>query len=218
MGAPGVGGFELDGIGVCCPDDADNIAHRHVPMMGPRIIAPAQVHTHFLGCNVACGVVEGGDIDGHSIEELAKAELAELGVAAHGEIRAIDLEDDDSFGDGLIFMGQSVGQCEEIGFVVGVVIIGEEQRRSARRGSAHESPAVWLLCDGGFERGGIVVDSVHVLDPDMMRALWAGHGLTGDADCEDLQRYWPTMMGATFFAGRGPCGPGRQCWTGWQHS
>ena len=146
-----VGSFELDGMRARCPDKVDDILKRHVMMMRPRIIAPTHVHPQPLWRDVGRGVIKCCDVKLHRFAKARKVKLAELCVAAHGEIGAIDLQDDARIRNRLIFVAQPFGDSEDIVFVLVVIFVAEEERGDAGGGGAHEGLSPIMFCERGIE-------------------------------------------------------------------
>ena len=86
-----VGALDQHGLRLGGPDDIGDLAQRHVAVVRAGVVAPAQVHAHLFRRDVAGGVVQRRNVQFHVVAETAQIELAELGVATHGEIRAINL-------------------------------------------------------------------------------------------------------------------------------
>jgi len=87
-------------------------------------------------------------------DALAKAGEVEIGVLdvpAHGEIRAVDLQHEAGFGDGLVFVTHGVGDGVDVALEVLVVIVAEEQRDDAGRGRAHEAARRFHAGERGSE-------------------------------------------------------------------
>ena len=70
------------------------------------------------------------------LRELVEAQVGELDVPAHPEIRAVELQDEARPRHRLVLVAHRLGDREEIGLVARVVIVAEEQRDHARRGGA----------------------------------------------------------------------------------
>ena len=86
-----------------------------------------------------------------ALAELLQAQVAVLDVPAHAEVRAVDLQHDAGLGHGLVFMAHGLGNRIEVGLVVLVVVVAEEQRHHAGRGRAHEGLGRFRAGDGRFQ-------------------------------------------------------------------
>ena len=75
-----------------------------------------------------------------------EVEVGVLDVAAHAEVGAVDLQDEAGLGDGLVFVAHRVGDGVDVGLVVLVVVVAEEQRHHAGRGRAHEAFGCGRAC------------------------------------------------------------------------
>ena len=117
-------------------------------MVRTFVVAPAQMHAQLLGRDVGERVVERGDVHAGTLAEFGEVEVGVLDVPAHGEVGTVDLQDEAGLGDGLVFVAHRVGDGEQIGLVVLVVLVAEEQRDHARRRRAHER----VGAAGGRER------------------------------------------------------------------
>src|SRR5690606_13502539 len=133
----------------------------------PRVVAPAQMHSQPFGRDVAERVVERGDVHADALAKLLGREVRELHVPTHREVGAVDLQGDAGLGDRLVLVAQPLGECEDILFVAGVVLVGKEQRGHPGRSRAHEGlvPARQAL-----EALGVLARGVHVDDLDRRSA------------------------------------------------
>ena len=78
-----------------------------------------------------------------------------LDVPSHGEIGAVDLQDQAGLRDGLVFLSHRFGDRVEIGLLARIMAIVEEQRDDARRGSAEKSFLCVYSSKGGAQIGDI---------------------------------------------------------------
>ena len=139
VGVARIGGLERDRARPRREHDVDDVGERHVAMMRTLVVAPAQMHAQLLGRDVGERVVERLDVQRGALAEFVEVEVGVLDVPAHGEVGTVDLQDEAGLGDGLVFVAHRVGDGEEIGLVVLVVLVAEEQRDHAGRRRAHEA-------------------------------------------------------------------------------
>src|SRR6266436_5961904 len=83
-------------------------------------------------------MIERLDMELRLLAELGKAQLGELDVPPHGEIRAVDLQDQAGLCDGLVFLPHRLGDSVKIGLFARAMSVVEEQRDDTRRGAAEE--------------------------------------------------------------------------------
>jgi hypothetical protein len=111
----------------------------------------AQVQPQVLGRDVRDRMIERLDVQARALAELGEVQVRVLDVPAHGEIGTIDLQHDAGLGDGLVFVPHRLRDREQVGLVVLVVVVAEEQRHHAGRGRAHERPGGLLVRQRGLE-------------------------------------------------------------------
>ena len=117
--------------------DVDDLAQRHVVVVRAFVVAPAEVHPHLLGRDVAGRVVDRLDVQLRAAAELREG-LVGVHVPRHREVGAIELEHDPGRVDLVVLGLHHVRQRGDVLLVAGVVLIGEEDRDHARRGGGHE--------------------------------------------------------------------------------
>ena len=61
-----------------------------------------------------------------------RLEIGVLNVPAHGEVRAIDLQDETGLGDRFVFVTHGIRNGVNIALEILVVVVAEEQRHHAR--------------------------------------------------------------------------------------
>ena len=111
---------------------------RDVVGMRPLVIAPADVHAHCFGRDVAGRMVERGNVALGNAEEFRVGEVLVLVMAGRAEVGRIDLQDEAGAVDGFVFLRQRVGQRFDIGIFVLVEAVGHEFCQHAGRGGVHE--------------------------------------------------------------------------------
>ena len=100
-------------------------------MVRTLVVAPAQVHAHLVGMDVARGVVQRLDVEPRLAAELVQAGVVELDVATHGQVRAVELQHQPRLRDGFVFLLHRLGDGLQVGFSRWVVLIVQEQRDDA---------------------------------------------------------------------------------------
>ena len=138
MSVAGVGRFERNPAGPRKKNDVDDVGKRHVAVVRPFVVAPAQVHAQLLGRNIRGGAVERFDVQPRFLAEFFQGEARVLDVPAHGEVGAIDLQDDAGLCNRFVLVAHRIGDGEKIGFLAGVMVVPEKKRDHAGRGGAHE--------------------------------------------------------------------------------
>ena len=78
--------------------------------VGPFEVAPAQVHPQPLRRQTIQGVVQHLHVQFHDLFELVDGQVAELGVPAGGQVRAVDLEQKAGVHHGVVLVLHDVGQ------------------------------------------------------------------------------------------------------------
>ena len=122
-------------------DDVDDVLERHVVVVGPLVVAPADVHADAVRRHAGEGVVERLDVEARHPPELLEAQGGELDVPPHGEIRAVHLEQEPRADHRLVLVPHGVRNGEEVGLVARVVVVPEEEGDDPRRGRRQEGPA-----------------------------------------------------------------------------
>src|ERR1700722_18882778 len=97
-------------------------------MVRSLVVAPAQMQADALGRNIPQRMVERLDMQLGDLAKLGRAGASELNMAAHREVRAIDLQQEAGAMDGVVLDLHRVGERADIGLVRGVVRIAEELR------------------------------------------------------------------------------------------
>ena len=93
-------------------------------------------------------MVERLDVEARHPPELLEAQGGELDVPPHGEVRAIDLEQEPRTDHRLVLVPHGVRDGEEVGLVARVVVVPEEEGDHPRRGRRQER----FRCPDGSER------------------------------------------------------------------
>ena len=119
-------------------DRWQNRLQRHVVRVRPFVVAPAEVHPHAVGGNVAERVVEGFNLHFSITHKFGVVYIAEFDVAAHRQIGAVNLQNQASGVNRFVFDFHHVRQRLQIIFVRFVILIGLENGDDARRGGVHK--------------------------------------------------------------------------------
>ena len=108
-----------------------NFVQFNVAMMRPFVVAPAQVDSNSVRRQIGQRCVEHLDLLVHMNQELLGGLVLERNVAAHRQVRAIDLQHKTGFHDRTVFGTHRVGQGLQIFSMTGVVLILLEHRQHA---------------------------------------------------------------------------------------
>ena len=100
-------------------------------------------------------VVQRLDVQPRRLAEILEAEIGMLDVPAHGEIGAIELQDQPGIDDRLVFRPHRLGDRFEIRLGAWIVIVAEEQRDEAGRSGAQKSLCRRVFLQRGFKIGDI---------------------------------------------------------------
>ena len=118
--------------------DVDDVLDLDVGVVRRHGRAPAHMHAHALGRQVAHRVVERGDIDGNDLAVVGERQVEIDHVPQHREIGTIELEDKAGLDDRLVFAPHHVGERVDIFFVGLVVAVLEIARDLAGGRRGHE--------------------------------------------------------------------------------
>src|SRR6266545_4114074 len=170
VGVTRVGSLEGHGPGAAGEDNIEDVRQRDVVVMRALVVAPAEVHAHLVRRHRRQRVVESLDVQPGHRAELLEAQVGELDVTAHREIRAIDLEDEPRARHRLILVLHSLGDGEEICLVARVVLVVEEKGDDSGGGCREERLRGRDLRDGGPEVGDVGARRLGVLHGNRFRA------------------------------------------------
>src|SRR6266849_4139231 len=151
VGMTGIGGLERDSVRPRKKNDVDDVFERYVAVVRPFVVAPAQVHAHAFGRNVRGGAVERFDVQPCFLAEFFQGEARVLDVPPHGEVGAIDLQDDPGLRYRFVLVAHGIGDGEKIRFLAVVVLVPEKKPDHAGRGGAHEHFLGLYLGRGRFQ-------------------------------------------------------------------
>src|SRR5260370_41337531 len=96
-------------------------------MMRTFVIAPAQMHAHAIRRNARERMVEHLDMELDRLAEVGEAQILELNMAAHREVRTVDLHNESSLVKRVILDAHRVAKRTAIRLVsrAGNVVEGE---------------------------------------------------------------------------------------------
>ncbi len=135
-------------------------------MVRPLVIAPAQMQPCLLRRNRGQRMVQSRDMEPCPLAEFLDRQVGILDVPAHRQVRAIDLQNDPGRGDCLVFAAHRLRDGEQVGLLVRIVLVAEEQRDDPWRGGAEESSRGVCPGQGGFQVVDVGERRGRVADPD----------------------------------------------------
>ena len=161
-----VGCLERDRHGAREEHDVDDPFERHVAVVGPFVVAPAQVHPQPIRRDVRSSVVEHLDVQPRLLAELVQRQVRVLDVPAHGEVRAVDLQDDSGLCNRLVLVAHRIRDREKVSFLARIVVVPEEEPDHAGGGRAHERFLGLHLGRGRFQVVDVVLRALSVAHAD----------------------------------------------------
>eukprot|EP00966_Prymnesium_polylepis_P229121 5301926-Prymnesium_polylepis.1 len=112
----------------------DGAHQRHVVVVRPGVVAPADVHAHPLGRDRRDGLVHHPDVRRRDLLEVGEAHVTEARVAAHREVGAVDLQREAGGGDRLVLrLHRRAERLHVLGVVVEVIVVEKVGQRAGRR-------------------------------------------------------------------------------------
>src|SRR5438105_2280363 len=93
---------------------------------------------HSFSRHIRQRVIERLDVHFDSLAKVAEAQILELHMPAHREIRAVDLEDKTCGANRLIFVPHRICERSQIGFMCWVMFVAQEKRNDTRRCGCHK--------------------------------------------------------------------------------
>ena len=125
-------------MGAARQHDVDDVLDFDVGVVRRHGRAPAHMHAHALGRQIAYRVVERRDIDGDDLAVVGEWQVEIDHVPQHREVGDIELEDEAGLDDRLVFAPHHVGKRVDVVLVGLVVAVLEIARDLARGGRGHE--------------------------------------------------------------------------------
>ena len=105
-----IGALKREPGGTGLENYVNDVPEGHVMDMGAFEVAPAQVHPQLFRRQTIQGMVQHLHVQFHDLFELVDCQVAELGVSAGGQVRAVDLEKKAGIYDGVVLVLHYVGQ------------------------------------------------------------------------------------------------------------
>ena len=136
---PRICSLQRDRIWLCREHDVDDVGEGDIAVVRAFIVAPAEMHTQLFGRDVGDRMIERFNVQPCALAKVRQAQIGVLNVPAHGEVRAIDLQDETGLGDRFVFVTHGVRNGVNIALEILVVIVAEEQRHHPGRCRAHET-------------------------------------------------------------------------------
>src|SRR5260370_11514327 len=116
-------------------------------MMRTFVIAPAQMHAHAIRRNARERMVEHLDMELDRLAEVGEAQILELNMAAHREVRTVDLHNESSLVNRVILDAHRVAKRTDISLVApGVIVVAEEPDNSVRLPAAEPLLDLYTIC------------------------------------------------------------------------
>ena len=132
------------------------------------------MHPEPISGDVANGVVQRFDVHGHATAKLGGVHPCVRGVAAHGQVRAVELHGDASGRNRFILVTHRLRDRVDVLLVGGVPLVAEEERDHARRRRAHEHLRLVRALHRSLEVGDVNRHGIEVLDGDLTGAGRSG--------------------------------------------
>src|SRR5260370_31625633 len=102
-------------------------------MVRTLVIAPEQMHAHSIMRNARERMLEHLDMELDRLAEVREGHILELDVAAHREVRTVDLHNESSLVNRVILDAHRVAKRADISLVArGVIVLGGERDDAAR--------------------------------------------------------------------------------------
>ena len=137
-----VGGFEQQASRLGLEQRRQHGGQRYVMRVRAFVVAPADMHAHAVGGDVAKRVVQDFNMDLGAANELGFAAFRIHHVAAQAEVGGVDLQDQASGDDGLVFVAHPFRHILHVAVQIAVEGAGLEQRDDTGRGAVHEAMRV----------------------------------------------------------------------------
>jgi len=161
-----VGGFDGKTRRPRPQKDREDVPERHVAVVWPLVVAPADVQAHPLGRQSGHCVVEGFHVHGRDLLELPEREVLELVVPSGRKIGTVELEDEAGSNDGGVLALEDVGQSAHVRLVGGVVTVQQEPGRLPGRHGRHEDVLGAGPAGGLREPPDVPLDGAEILPRD----------------------------------------------------
>ena len=133
-----VGEGQAEGTGLHLVADRQHVGRRDVVHVRAVAVAPAGVEAHPLGRDAGQGLVQGGDVHLHRLDELRQRLVLEVAGALDAEVGQVDLQHVALGHDKLVFLPELAGQREDVGFVAVIVLVLQRAGGEAGRDGGDE--------------------------------------------------------------------------------
>ena len=117
----------------------EHLVHIDVADMWPFVVAPADMNPHPRRIDVPKRVVQRLDMHAGDLDEFIIAEVGEQHMAGQRQVRTIKLQVETCCHNGFVFRLHRIGQCRQIGFARGIMLVLQKQRDHTRRGGIHKA-------------------------------------------------------------------------------
>src|SRR5580692_6037089 len=185
MRMPRVGGLHDQRHRLRLDQDRGDLRKRDVVVVGPLVIAPADVDARAVRRHIRQGVVQHLDVECRALEEIRFTQILERGVVGHRQVRAVKLQYKPCADDRFVFFLHRCGDGFDISLVGRVMPVGLKHRHETGRSGGHEPFGDRDLGERRAQIGevlgeGLAVPQGHRADTDgASRYIGAGHPLIG---------------------------------------
>mmetsp|Transcript_122605 Transcript_122605/g.381675 ORF Transcript_122605/g.381675 Transcript_122605/m.381675 type:complete len:381 (+) Transcript_122605:196-1338(+) len=147
----GVASLQGQELGLGLEDDVSDVRQRHVRIVRPGIVPPADVDPALLRGDVRQSLVQDLDVELGGLPELLHGLVLELRVPAHGEVWAVHLQGQPRGDDALVLRAHGRAERADVGLVRLVVRAGvvEEGGEGAGARRGEEDGVQGLACARG---------------------------------------------------------------------
>ncbi len=143
---PRIGAFQKQVGRLCAQYDTGDRGKRNIPMMRARVVSPTDVQPHPVGRNPVDGEIQSLDVALGEPNKFGIRKLCKGQMAAHRQIRTVDLQQEPCLDDGLVFFPHRLGNCLDVLVLARVVLVLLEYRNDAWRGGIHERAHRAIAC------------------------------------------------------------------------
>ena len=147
VGVARVGRLEQNRRRLGAQDHVDDLLERDVEVVRALVVAPAQVHAHAVGGNVAQRVVDRLHVALDAGHEFLVGAVAVHDVPAHGQVGRVDLQQHAGGHDRLVLHLHRLADRLQVLLQRAVVLVGLKQRDDPGRGRVHERAGDRLAFD-----------------------------------------------------------------------
>src|SRR5581483_317002 len=119
--------------------DIDDVPERHVAVMRPLVVAPAQVQPQLIRRSVAKRMIERLDVHLRLLAELLQIKIGVLDVASHREVGTVDLQHETRLEQRGVLAAHGIGDRVQIRLFAWIIVVAKEERDHSWRSCAYES-------------------------------------------------------------------------------